>query len=481
MASTRHLTSALALAGALVMGSAMPAGAALTINLSYVDTHSPAYARFIVWVDQAVAGEPGYAFSATDAVTAYRLSGNANYANLAIAMVEDQVTAAEAAIAAHQRPEVAGDSYLDAGGMIRDLALVYDWCSPLLTAPQRQRWKAYADQTVYNIWHPSQASWGGVAWPWSGWSTNNPGNNYHYSFLQATMYWAFAANDSALVTFLETDKLPALVAYFQGLTGGGSLEGTGYGVSLGRLFELYRVWRDCRGVNLADDSSHLVDTIDYWIHATVPTRDRYAPIGDLARESYPWLFDYHRNLVLQARAMAGAAPQSGRAAWWLHQIAVGQMQHGFNFRDDLLPAGTTQVAPAALHYHATGVGALFARTSWATNALWLSFVAGPYLESHAHQDQGAFNLFQGDWLAVTENIWTHSGIEQGTAIHNTLRFVNGTTTIPQSESTSAMTVTPNSGGLHVAANLAPAYAASGLVSSWQRTLDFGPTGLIVDD
>jgi hypothetical protein len=263
--------------------------------------------------------------------------------------------------------------------------------------------------------------------------------------------------------------------------GGGSLEGTGYGVSLGRLFELYRVWRDCRGVDLADDSTHLTDTIDYWIHATVPTLDRYAPIGDLSRESYPWLFDYHRNLLLQARAMAGAAPQSERAAWWLHQISVGQMQHGFNFRDDLLPAGTTQVAPVALEHHATGVGHLFARTSWAPGALWLSFVAGPYLESHAHQDQGAFNLFQGDWLAVTENIWTHSGIQQGTPIHNTLRFSNGGSTVPQGPSTSAMTVVHQGDTLHVAADLSPAYAASGLVPSWQRTLDFNARGLVVDD
>jgi hypothetical protein len=157
------------------------------------------------------------------------------------------------------------------------------------------------------------------------------------------------------------------------------------------------------------------------------------------------------------------------------------MTAGFNDRYDLLPAGSTQVAPTALYYHATGVGVLFARTSWATSALWMSFVAGPYRESHAHQDQGAFNLFQGDWLAVTENIWTHSGIEQETPIHNTLRFVQGTTTIPQSESTSTMTVTPNGNTLHVAANLAPVFAASGKVSAWQRTLDFAATGVVVDD
>ena len=118
--------------------------------------------------------------------------------------------------------------------MLRDVALVYDWCSPLLTAQQRTRWEAYADQAVWNVWNYANASWGGNPFPWSGWSVDNPGNNYHYSFLEATMYWAFAADRQTWIDFLTDVKFPAVVAYFQGLPGGGSREGTGYGVSLGR-------------------------------------------------------------------------------------------------------------------------------------------------------------------------------------------------------------------------------------------------------
>ena len=470
--------------GTVGVGLAPPLAADIGLSLAYVDMGGPAYLRFKTWVDQAVAGSPGYAFSATDAVYMYRLTGEAQYATLAIEWVEDQVTAAEAAIAADDRPAIAGDSYLDAGPMLRDVALVYDWCYPLLTVGQRGRWEAYADQAVWNIWNYEDATWGGNPFPWSGWSVDNPGNNYHYSFLQATMYWAFAADRQSWIDFLDDVKLPAVVAYYQGIPGGGSREGTGYGVSLGRLFELYRLWRDSTPthVDLAAQSTHLADTLDYWIHATVPTLDRYAPIGDLSRESYPWLYDYHRHLVLEARAMAApASPVTGRASWWLHQIAIDEMTGGFNFRDDLLPAGGTGTQPTALFHHATGTGALFARRSWAADALWLSFVAGPYVESHAHQDQGAFNLFRNDWLAVTENIFTHSGIQQGTEIHNTLRFVNGATTVPQNESTSSMTVNDSAGVLHVVANLTPAYANSGVVNSWQRTLDLDPLGLTVSD
>ncbi|MEO8671107.1 MAG: hypothetical protein ABI411_07310 [Tahibacter sp.] len=477
--------SVLPLLGVLItLGSvSTSAPAAITLDLSYVNTASPSYIRFKNWVDQAVAGNPGYAFSATDAAYVYRVQGGAAYANLAIQMVEAQVVAAEAAIAANQVPEVAGDQYLYVGGMIGDLALVYDWCNPLLTPSQRTRWAAYAEQAVWNVWHHDTASWGGHPAPWAGWSIDNPGNNYHYSFLEATMYWTFASNSSPWRTFLETQKIPPLTAYFAALPGGGSREGTGYGLSHQRLFELYRFWRDNTGTNLATQNTHLNDSLDYWIHATVPTRDFVAPLGDQARVSEPAIYDYHRNVVLQARAMSNNAAAQQRATWWLSNISMPQMSSGFNFRHDMLPVGSGGQVPTALYYRATGTGALFARTAWDTNAMWLSFMAGPYLESHAHQDQGSFTLYAHHWLAVTENIWTHSGIQQGTDVHNVVRFVkNGQTINQRDNTTSNMTVTPGANGvLDVSANLTPAYAGNPDITSWQRTLHFANRVLRVSD
>ena len=87
--------------------------------------------------------------------------------------------------ASGQRPAISGDSYLHVGDYLKDLSTVYDWMYDRLTQAQRDRWAAYAEQAVWNVWHPSQAQWGGKAFPWSGWSTNNPGNNYYYSFVEA--------------------------------------------------------------------------------------------------------------------------------------------------------------------------------------------------------------------------------------------------------------------------------------------------------
>lgn len=478
---SRIALTTLALAGLLYVSG--PARAAITIDLSYVNQTSAEYQRFKNWVDQAVAGNPGYAFSATDAVTMYRLSGQQAYANLAIAMVEAQVAGAEAAIALGQRPEVAGDSYLDAGPMIGDLALTLDWCSALIPQAQRNRWSAYAEQAVWNIWHPSQAQWGGIAFPWSGWSITDPANNYYYSFLQATMYWALATNNSTWMQLLQNDKLPALTAYFATIDGGGSEEGTAYGLSHRSVFSLYRVWRDSTSVDLSTLNGHLDASIAWWIHATVPTLDRVAPIGDQARVSEPVIYDYHRDLMLEARAMSTNAGARDDAAWWLHSISDQTMESGFNYRHNLLPNGTGGTPPASLTYYASGTGQMFTRTGWDTGAMWLQFSAGPYVQSHAHQNQGSFTLFEGDWLAATENMWTHSGIQQVTNVHNLVRFIHNGITVPQHEGTmSSMQVVPGAGGdVHVVANLTPAYAGDAAVQSWQRTLDFAHRTLSVHD
>lgn len=482
MRTTRTLALALALAVAATprLEAAIPA-----TLVAGVETGSPEYARYKDWVDAVVFdGEQRYAFSATDAAYVAQLDGDPAYCAHAVAMIEAHVAAAEAVIATGNRPEVSGDSYLEVGPILRDLSITYDWCAAQTTQQQRTRWAAYAEQAVWNVWHHEDAQWGGVAHPWSGWSVDDPGNNYYYSFVEATMYWALASESVAWRSFLETAKWPPLVAFFAELTGGGSREGTGYGVSHQRLFELYRVWREATGADLAAQSTHARDSVDFWIHATVPTMDRYAPIGDLARESYPNLFDYHRNLVLQARALTLDAAVRDRASWWLSRISVPQMSQGFNYRHDLLSAGGDGSAPASNHYFASGTGNLFARSGWDRGAIWMHFIAGPYDQSHAHQEQGGFALFARDFLAASANIHSHSGIQQGTEVHNVLRFVRSDgSTVPQREgTTSTLAVTVEGDGTVVAdADLTAAFGGDAAVGSWQRELRFAGRTLRVHD
>jgi Heparinase II/III-like protein len=472
----------------------------IALNLDYVDKRSPEFARYRRWVDLAVAGQPGYGFSAYHAALLYRLDQNEKYCKLAVQLVEAEVAAAETAIAAGNAPEIAGDSYLEVGPRIAALALTLDTCGAKVDPKQRERWSAFAQQAVRNVWHPYTAHWGGRPRPWTGWSIDNPGNNYYYSFVEATLYWALASGSEEWMRFLGEEKMPPLQAYFARLAGGGSLEGTGYGAAHMRLFALYRLWRDATGEDIANANPHATDSIAYWVHATVPTLDRFAPIGDQSRSSVPEIYDYHRRLVLEARALSQDPQAQALAAWWLHGISIERMSNGFNTLHDLLPAGDADApAPTALHHHAVGAGHLFARSGWGRDAMWLSVVAGPYNESHAHQEQGGFTLFAGDWLAVTENIWSHSGIQQSTLVHNVLRFERETPmgrrcrgaeeiahpryVVPQCEpSESRMTLAPGAdGALAIDADLTGAYAGNPAVKRWRRKFDFSGRRLRVED
>jgi hypothetical protein len=466
-------TAWLVLAGLL---AGVPANGSIDVDLSWVDTGSPQWLRFEAWVDQAVAGSPGYAFSATDAAWVGKILADGPACALARQLVEDEVAEAEALIALGQRPPISYDSYLEVGVRIRDLALALDWCGAGMSPTDRQRWIDYAEQAVWNVWNPDDAVWGATPHPWSGWSVNDPGNNYHFSFLLGTVYHAAATDDAGWLAYLTTDRFPQLVAYYANLPGGGSREGTGYGLAHMNLFELLRLWRDLGHGDLAAQTPHARDSIDYWVHATVPTFGFVAPIGDQSRTSMPELWDYHRRIVLEARALA--QDQAGRdlASWWLGQIPVDEMESGFNFRHDLLPAGTGGRPPTQRSYHATGVGQFFSRGHWGDDALWMAVVAGPYDQSHAHQEQGAFTLFRGDWLAVTENVFTHSGIQQGSDTNNVVRFVGpGAVTVPQRESVSSFSAADDGIEVHATADLSAAFASpTDGVTSWTRELDFVP-------
>ena len=355
-----------------------------------------------------------------------------------------------------------------------------------MTGAQRERWAAFAEQTLFNVWNPASARWGGVAAPWSGWSICDPGNNYHYSFLRATMLWALAAKNQRWLDFLQTQKFGPLVDYYAQLPGGGSREGTGYGTAQKNLFENYLYWRASTGEDLAGLSAHARDTIDYWVHATVPTRDRFAPIGDQSRSSMPELYDYHENLVHAAVVLSAGTSQARRGTWWLQNNSVNGVAHSFNLAGDLLPFPDAAEAPTDLVYHAAGAGALFARSSWDTDAAWVAVVAGKYDQSHAHHDQGSFTFFSDDWLAVTSNIWSHSGINQGVDVHNVVRFERADgSTVPQSASNtvqSTMTTTNSGRTVVVSADLSNAYWRNReAVQSWTRTIELLDTTLRVTD
>ncbi|WP_411992378.1 hypothetical protein [Agarivorans sp. DSG3-1] len=451
-------------------------------SLDHLRYSNEDYSKFAAWVDRAVEGNPGYGFSPTDAVYMYYLTQDKKYIDLAIEDVEAQVVAAEAKMAEGDKPKTSFDSYLYVGGFISELAFTYDYGYELLSESQRTRWKNYAEQAIWNVWNHGEAEWAGNSFPWSGWATTNPGNNYHFSFLKATMTWGLASQNTTWLNLLNDDKLPKLVAYYEGFDKGGSREGTGYGVAQGKLFELYQIWKDTTGEDLSAKSVHSKETIDYWIHATTPPLEMFAPIGDQSRVSKPVLFDYHENLVQRAASLNVGTDEAKRGKWWLDNNSVDPIRYGFNLHTTLLQQELNQLEPTELVYHATSAGHLFVRSSWNSDATWLSAVAGIYDESHAHRDQGSFSLYKNDWLAVTQNIWSHSGIHQESEVHNMVRFVEEGETILQKRGTEAtMDYTVNGAETVINMDLSGIYAAYDSVTSWKRDISFTANKVLVTD
>lgn len=463
--------------------------------LAALEADTPAAARFKEIVDSEMAGSEHYEFQPWFAALLGELTGEAPYCAYAIAGTDAVVAAEEALIANGERAEVAGDSYLYVGDTVGNLALVYDWCFDALTDDQRQRWLTYANQAVWNVWHPAEANWGGVVYDWSGWSIDNPSNNYYYSFLQATLYLGLAAYeehpDAAgwLTMFRETKIAGQLVPQFAAdLAGGGSREGTGYGVAMARLFRLYDFWETSTGESIKDLTGHTRASLLHILHTTVPTLDRIAPVGDHARDSTAALFDYHRDYVQLLAHMYRDDPVAPTARWWLQACSVPEMSQHFMAVWDLWYGSTAPAAPeSGLHsaYHASGTGQVYARSSWDTDATWVHLAAGPYTESHAHRDKGSIMFYRGEWLAYDQNILSHSGLRQEEESHNLVRIVDAGETVPQREGADPadlLALAEGDGWLYAAVDVTPIYDDHPAVDRVEREMVFiKPDVLVVFD
>jgi hypothetical protein len=457
--------------------------------------NTPAASKLKAKVDAWVAGTEIWGFQAWTGALLGQLTGDAKYCTKSIAVVEAQVVAAEAKIAAGQQPEVANDSYLGIGELVGDLALVYDWCFDKVTPGQRTRWLAYANQAIWNVWHHTEAKWGSATIPWSGWSVENPSNNYYYSFLRATMLVGLAAKgespqaDEWIAQFRDTKIMGELVPTFEeDLVGGGSREGTGYGVAMRRLFELYDFWKATTGERLATKTQHTRASMLAFIHQIVPTLDRFAPTGDQSRDSTAMLFDYHRNYLQELVAMFPNDPLAARAKGLLAASSVPAMGQSFMVAYDFLYDNSMvteqPLTGLGTTYYAPGIGELYSRSGWDKHATWVNMIAGPYTESHAHQDQGSLMIYKDGWLAYDPVVDSRSGLDQATTTHGLVRIDSGGSPVRQVPSTVSKLVALHAGPgwVHASADLTPAYAGNAAIQKVHREIVYlQPDAVIVFD
>ncbi|HEY5938355.1 MAG TPA: hypothetical protein VIU61_27070, partial [Kofleriaceae bacterium] len=306
-------------------------------------------------------------------------------------------------------------------------------------------------------------------------------NNYYYSFLRATMLVGLAAKgespeaDEWIVKFHDDKVMAQLVPTFESdLVGGGSREGTGYGVAMRRLFEIYDLWESTTGESLARRTKHTRASMVSFVHQTLPTLDRVAPTGDQSRDSTASFFDYHRNYLQELIAIFPNDSLAGRAKQLLADSSVTSMGSGFMLAYDFL-YDNSDVTTRALDdlgstYYASGIGELYTRSSWDKNATWVNMIAGPYTESHAHQDQGSIMIYKGGWLAYDPVIHSKSGLNQETTSHSLVRIDQGGSPVRQIASTTSklLALHGGDGWVHAAADLTPAYKGHAAVQKIHR-------------
>jgi hypothetical protein len=391
-------------------------------------------------VDPELNGDDLYQFEEWHAALMGVATGQPQYCAFAVQGIDKFLDDEAARMQAGDKPEAAADSYLDIGGVVGNIALVYDWCYGNLTATQKLRWGNYADLFVDNVWNQDTNHWGpataanNFSWegtpqePGSSWAVDNPFNNYYYSFLRATMLWGLASKgepsrfraDGFLEKF-RIEKLQQQLApqFEQSLQGGGSREGTGYGTSMGDLFGIYWFWEKTTGERIADLTSHTHASMAYMINAISPSRDFLAPIGDQSRDSSASFYDYHRKYLLALASLYKGTPMARTVRDWLAGSTRPQMGDGFNWVYDVLYDGSEAVAPAVLNtaYYGSGTGHFFSRSGQQPSATWLTYITGPYTESHAHQDGLSLMLFKNGWLVGDAGTLSHSGLQASQQAH----------------------------------------------------------------
>jgi len=400
-----------------------------------------------------------YYLEASQFALAGLISGNVNYMNRAISMVDAEI--------ADGFQDERDNFYLHADDKIADCAFVFDWLYDRLTPAKRAGYIDYMNRVVQEIYVEDEHN--NPFYEGDRWSRNDPGNNYYY----AQMLCAFL---TALSTYGENDYTVPLngqnvpielylhledrayndmlqFAYdkleHEGQTtwitprgvGGGWHEGSDYGIAAkNQIFAIYLYLKLAGGKDYFTTTTFPRQSALFHIYVTQPGGDVRYNGGDSGREKTVPITPFERETAIQlARGLAGTN-ESRYIQNWARRI-MPDMSTGWQFmyEADLLWTDVnypeTDFNTLPLSYFGgsptsdAGLGFVNSRSSWADDAVSVTFVCGDRVQSHQHKDQNSFQIYKGSgtdgWLAIDANFCSESnGLSQEGAIHNII-LVNG--------------------------------------------------------
>jgi hypothetical protein len=316
-----------------------------------------------------------------------------------------------------------GDSYYGYAGIMGALATVLTYCEPILDAPLRADLASYLDTWTDELWFHNQGS---------GWGLEDPGNNYHVSFLLGTAWAGLAlqaVGHPSAAKWLDlvakgVDRELAFLA--ERCQGGGWPEGTNYGEgSKGRLADLFSLLAAAGVRNAFQSSAFFPAAVRYAHYQLQPGNVYLYPAGDMARESDMTVSSYDRQYMQLMVYWLGDPDARAVGQWYLQNVAPSYrtgFSHPTALWRDLVYAIDVPAKPQSalpLAHRARGDELVSIRSGWDAEATALMVSGASRIDqSHAHLDTGGFTLWRNGWQIVDAVTYSHSGLLQEPGAHN---------------------------------------------------------------
>jgi hypothetical protein len=387
-----------------------------------------AWSAVVARADEAVAapigsGYQGFEWAETVANTSlvWLGTGDSRYAEAGIrylrALLDDRLTVGDAK---------GGEDVVthDSGYGIRTFgayaALGYDW---LRDAPGMDaQLKAHVLQRLeqWLTWYGRE-----------GYLRDRPTANYYWGYLTTLTFGGIAAAgespaaDGWLRQARDAFAQSVLPTFRDELAGGGWPEGWQYGeYTTVEIALASRAFKTGAGIDVVSKLPWLSQTVTYHVHALLPDERSVYDGGTWGEHPAK---PSAAGLAAAVVALEGVDDARVAEARWMIAHALPRLTHEQAWvglladRPGAAEQSPRRGAPTSLHV--AGEGLTFVRSSWARDAVWASFQAGPRLaEDHQDADQGHFELFRGP-----DGLLVDGGDSEGSATinHNTLLIDDG--------------------------------------------------------
>lgn len=385
---------------------------------------------------------------------AYIITGDVSYANTAMSECDQMVACDYSCIAA------ANNKFLYVRDFMRNVCLVYDWLYDLLSPSQKNAYINYMNKMIFITWNDNAEANG--IFDTGAWATSNPNQNYYYNYLLATVYVALATHDENPGTFVHNGSTHTVYLLMNGLDqsdgiyydmldffyaklneeafpsmdthgfGGGWPEGENYGRAMKRhIAEAFLMLQQTAGVDYFNDPQHpfLRDAVRYQLHTVQPMGRLLYPGGDASQEPTLTVNPYDRHMMLLLADGLQGTVESEYAQYWLNHvytemngISVMIPVDFFHYRPELPERDFSELSS---RYFAEGIGWVNSRSSWANDAVSVTFTCTDRFTGHQHSDQNSFVIYKGGssnavngWL-MTDTQPYSSTLPRSSWYHNT--------------------------------------------------------------